>query len=77
MKYFPTYFDLQELTCPHVYYRFGYMAWQFFDEKQLILLDWVREKLGPVYVNNWYYAYSDSNYVKHIAERASRKYPIF
>ena len=73
----PDWFDLDEIVCPHVYYRFGDMAWQFFDEKILLLMDWVRMKLGPVYVNNWYYAYRDSDYIKFIAEKARARQPIY
>lgn len=72
----PVYFDLEELVCPHVFYRFGEVAWQFLNEKQLALMDWVRQTLNkPVFVNNWD-QYKKSDYIKYIAARASNKLPI-
>lgn len=48
------YFDIEELVCPHVYKKFGEIAWQFFDERLLETMLVIREKLGkPIYVNNW------------------------
>ncbi len=72
----PLYFDLEELVCPHVFYRYGDVAWQFLNEKQLVLMDWVRSTLNrPVFVNNWD-LYKDSDYIKFIKEKASAKLPI-
>jgi len=53
MLYKPRHFDLEELACPHVFKKFGEVAWQFFDDKLLMTLDLVRDQLGPIYVNNW------------------------
>lgn len=54
MIYKPTYFTLDELVCPHVYEKFGEIAWQFFDQRLLITLDLLREKLNkPIFVNDW------------------------
>ena len=64
--YRPTHFDLDEIVCPHIFYKYGEMAWQFFDEKQLINIDWVRNKLGPMYANNWHNQFLDSEYIKEI-----------
>lgn len=76
MTYKTVYFTLDELVCPHVYYRFGDMCWMFLHEKQLELMDWVREKLGkPIYVNNWD-QYKNSDYIKFIKEKAEHKYPL-
>ena len=72
----PEYFELQELVCPHVFFRFGEMAWQFLDPRQLILMDWIRKRLGPVYVNNWYEDHLNSDYIKYIKERMTAKLPI-
>ena len=48
------YFDIRELTCPHVYNKFGEYAWNFFDPRLLDTLLVIREKIGkPIYVNNW------------------------
>jgi hypothetical protein len=74
----PDWFDLEELVCPHVYYKFWEMAWQFLDQKQLILMDWVRNKLGPTFVNNWHEPeYINSDFVKFIAEKVAHNLPIF
>ena len=54
MIYKPTHFILEELVCPHVFKKFGDIAWQFFDERLLMTLDIIREKLNkPIFVNNW------------------------
>lgn len=54
MIYKPTYFTLDELVCPHVYEKFGETAWQFFDQRLLITLDLLRERLNkPIFVNDW------------------------
>lgn len=48
------YFDIRELTCPHVYDKFREYAWNFFDPRLLDTLLVIREKIGkPIYVNNW------------------------
>lgn len=55
MIYKPEYFELHELMCPHVFKKFGEIAWQFFDERLLITLDILRRKLNkPIFVNNWH-----------------------
>lgn len=55
MMYRPQYFKLYELVCPEVYNKFGDMAWQFFDEKAVITLDWVRRTLNkPITINTWH-----------------------
>lgn len=51
--YRPKHFGLKELACPHIYAKFGDMCWQFFDIRLLETIDFVRDKLGPMYVNNW------------------------
>lgn len=72
----PVYFELKELVCPHVYYRFGEVAWQFLHEKQLILMDWVRNSLNrPVFVNNWD-QYENSDYIKEVKRLALARLPI-
>lgn len=74
----PKHFDLQELVCPHVYYKFGEMAWQFLDQTQLILMDWIRDRYDkPVYVNNWYDQYLDSDFVRYVRDSVENKKPIF
>jgi hypothetical protein len=63
----PRHFDLDEIVCPHMFYKYGEVAWQFFDPRQLILLDWIREKLGPMYANNWHYKYRDCDYITEVS----------
>ena len=53
MIYKPRHFDLKELACPHIFNKYGEVAWQFFDDKLLMTLDLIRDQLGPIYVNNW------------------------
>lgn len=51
--YKPRHFILAELVCPHVFNKFGDVAWSFFDEKLLTTIDLLRDQLGPIYVNDW------------------------
>lgn len=53
MIYKPRHFALDELACPHVFKKYGQVAWSFFDERILMVLDFIRDQLGPVYVNNY------------------------
>jgi hypothetical protein len=54
MSYAPQYFDLSELVCPHVFNKFGSMAWSFFDPRLLVIMDHIRDLLDkPIFVNNW------------------------
>jgi hypothetical protein len=54
MRYEPKYFSLDELVCEDVYNTYGQTAWEFFDQRLLITLDSVRERLGkPIYINDW------------------------
>jgi hypothetical protein len=70
-------FDLQELVCAHVYYRFGEMARQFLYEPQMIMMDWIRDRLGPVYVNNYQLPqYANSDYIKYISKQLTAKPPL-
>lgn len=49
------YFDPRELTCPHVYGRFGGKSMEFLDRAVLDNLMFVREGLGrPINVNSWH-----------------------
>jgi hypothetical protein len=70
MIYKPEYFDLEELVCPHIFYKFGEFIWQRFDERLLKTMDFIREKLGAVFVNNWDSSeYLNSEYVMYIRSR--------
>jgi hypothetical protein len=54
MAHRPKYFKLHELVSRQVLAKYGATAWQFFDPRLLIILDWLREKLGKrITVNNW------------------------
>jgi len=72
----PRHFDLDEIICPHMLFKYGEMAWQFFDQKQLILLDWVRDKLGPMSANNWFHEYFESDYIKELKRVIGNKEPV-
>ena len=48
------YFSIDELICPHIYDRFGDMAWTFFDPRLLNTLEIIREHIQKsIYVNSW------------------------
>ena len=48
------YFDLEELVCPHVFKKYGEVAWSFFDHRLLETMDLIRQKIGrPIFVNDW------------------------
>jgi hypothetical protein len=51
--YKPLNFPLKELVSPEIYAKFGERAWEFFDERILRNIQWVRERLGPTRVNNY------------------------
>jgi hypothetical protein len=77
MIYKPVYFELEELVCPHIFYKWGDWVWQFFDERILKNLDWIRERNGPVFVNNWDQPeYLNSDYVMYIRNRIKTGMPI-
>lgn len=51
----PDYFGLEELICPHVYYKFGNFAWNFFDTRLIMTLDAIRDRIGrAIFVNDWH-----------------------
>lgn len=52
--YRPIYFELEELVCKDVFDFYGQTAWQFFDPRILITIDYLREKINKaIFVNNW------------------------
>lgn len=54
MIYKPVFFELSELTCPHVFNHYGEIAYGFFDSRLLITIDRIRELLNkPIFVNDW------------------------
>jgi hypothetical protein len=77
MVYKSQYFDLVELVCPHVYYKYGEWLWQFIDERLLKTLDFIRSKNGPVFVNNYDMPqYVNSDYILYIRGRMRNNLPI-
>lgn len=55
MIYRPRYFDLHELVCPEIFEARGQRAWELLDVYALITLDQLRERFGPMTVNDWYW----------------------
>lgn len=53
MAYKSRYFVIQELVSKAVYEAIQDRAWLLFDENILRVLDRLREKFGPGYINNW------------------------
>ena len=48
------YFSIEELVCQDVYNKFGKYSLKFFDQRLLITLDTLRDRIGrPIRVNNW------------------------
>lgn len=49
------YFQIQELVCPHCYYKFGESSWQFISTELLSTLYVLRTKIfnKPITVNTW------------------------
>lgn len=47
-------FIIQELVDKYTYEKFGDLAWQFFDEKALMMFDGIREYFNKAtYINDW------------------------
>lgn len=46
-------FRIEELVPQHVFEDRGQQAWMLLDSAALIALDALREKFGPITVNNW------------------------
>lgn len=49
-----SHFRIQELVPPKVFEARGEKAWELIDERVLITLDRLRERYGPITVNNWH-----------------------
>ena len=48
-------FQIHELISERVFKEHGQTAWQFFDEKLLRTIDFIRHELNkPIYINDWY-----------------------
>lgn len=56
MYYVPEWFRLEEVVCPHVFNKFGYFAWSFFDDRSLRTMNMIRQKVGKtITINTWIY----------------------
>ena len=79
MLYKPLHFRLEELVCPHVFYRFGEQCWQFLEEKNLRNIDWLRGYYNKaVFINNyWMPQFQGSDYIKELIRRIQAGEPIF
>lgn len=53
--YRPQHFALHELVPPSIYRSRGERAWELLDPRALITLDQLRDRLGPITVNDWYW----------------------
>lgn len=53
-SYRPRYFDLRELVPPDLYMARGQSAWELIEPRLLVVADALREKFGPLTVNNWH-----------------------
>ena len=49
-----THFKIQELVPPAIFDKRGEKAWELIDDRVLITLDRLRERYGPITVNNWH-----------------------
>lgn len=47
------YFKIQELVPSSIYYSRKESAWELIDSRLIITLDYLREKYGPILINNW------------------------
>lgn len=46
-------FGIRELVHPSIYAKYGVRAWRFLQVPALVVLDALRDKFGPVVVNDW------------------------
>jgi hypothetical protein len=53
-SYRPKHFDLRELVAPDLYTSRGEAAWEMIEPRLLVVADAIREKFGPVKVNDWH-----------------------
>ncbi len=54
MSYRPLHLKLQELVDPGIYGARGERAWELLQPSALRTLDLLRDKFGPITVNNWH-----------------------
>lgn len=55
MTYRCNHFQLHELLPPDAYYDRGDDGWQLLDERLLRAIDALRDRYGPMTINNWYW----------------------
>lgn len=53
--YKPNHFSVHELVSQETYEKWGEKALMFLDDRALMTLDALREKFGPITVNNWFW----------------------
>jgi hypothetical protein len=52
--YICKYFDIRELVSKQVYEKYGDQCWQFFDDRILKFIDWLRDRLNAkITINDW------------------------
>jgi len=54
-QYVPKHFKIYELVNKSTYAKYGEKAWWFLDDRLLKIIDTIREDLGPMTVNSWYW----------------------
>lgn len=54
MIYIPKHFIIQEYVPPHIFKKFGVTAWEFLDPRLLMTDDALRDRYGPMTINNWH-----------------------
>jgi hypothetical protein len=47
------FFEIEELVHPQVFQDRGYKAWMLLDKGLLMAIDRLRERFGPMIINNW------------------------
>lgn len=55
MNYRTKYFRIEELVSPQTFKDRGEKAWELLDNRLLVTLDELRERYGPMTINNWYW----------------------
>lgn len=47
-------FKIQELVDKETYEAYGDLCWSFMDDRLPIVIDHLRDELGPITINNWH-----------------------
>lgn len=55
MIYKCRHFDLQELVAPEIYAERASRAWELLDVYALVTFDQLRDKFGPIVINDWHH----------------------